>query len=167
MCPTHFSLNWLSAKCGIFSLSSFEVIKAAKLVILGVQPKLLSLKKKYFKCPQYFELEPHLSDRFTDNSWVTDTGTIQDKPFNKETFIASIRNEDKKSKKKNKKQKKTKTPVYDELMERFEIETGANGSNAGGSESGSNTTNDSEKSTSVVALEACNVAMCSDNASTM
>ncbi|KAI7879334.1 uncharacterized protein EV154DRAFT_576170 [Mucor mucedo] len=74
-------------------------------------------------CPKYFEFELHLSDRFTDDSWPADTGTIQDKPFNKETFIASTHNkrsiddvageeseednEDKKSKR-NKKQKKQK-----------------------------------------------------------
>ncbi|KAG2191583.1 hypothetical protein INT47_012677 [Mucor saturninus] len=128
------------------------------------------VEKVLEKCPHYFELEPHLSDRFTDDSWAADTGTIKDKPFNKETFIASIRNkrsiddvageeseednQDRKSKK-NRKQKKTKTPIYDELMERFEIETGANSSNAGRSTSDSHTTSDSEKSTSVAALEAC------------
>ncbi|KAI7875965.1 uncharacterized protein EV154DRAFT_577356 [Mucor mucedo] len=57
-------------------------------------------------------------------------------------------NKDKK-KKKNKKQKKTETPMYDEIMERLEIETGANVSNAGRSKSGLNPTNDSAKSATI------------------
>ncbi|KAI7880886.1 uncharacterized protein EV154DRAFT_575548 [Mucor mucedo] len=104
-------------------------------------------KKKVLEtCPQYFELEPHLSDRFTDDSWAADTGTIQDKPFNKETFIESIHN---------KRSIDDVAVMYDELMERLAIETGANGNRAGRSESCSNATNDSEKSTSVAALETC------------
>ncbi|KAI7889280.1 uncharacterized protein EV154DRAFT_565525 [Mucor mucedo] len=45
--------------------------------------------------------------------------------------------------------------MYDELMEHYEIETGAHSNGAGRSESCLDTTNNNEKPTSIAALEAC------------
>ncbi|KAI7875633.1 uncharacterized protein EV154DRAFT_486680 [Mucor mucedo] len=71
---------------------------------------------------ELFKISPSIKKRFLEVFVISNRlMTLQMK--------SEENNKDKK--KKNKKQKKTKTPMYDEIMESFEIETGANVSNAG------------------------------------